>query len=108
MNYLISFSQSSLPSGTCKISFEDGIVTDSAGTEYNLSGSNPSVESINIMASAATVLHTIGDTSSLINLPANRYVYIRTTIETMKIVSTATYNLWFVASTEATGSPEVT
>ncbi len=108
MNYLISFSQASLPAGTTKVSFDNGTVVDSAGTSYSMSGSNPSVESITILSSVAVTLQLEGDTSSVIYLPAARYVRTRTHIETMKITSTAAYNLWFVASLEPTGSVEVT
>ncbi len=108
MNFLISFSQASLPSGTAKIDFDSGIVTDSAGTQYNLSGNIPSVESITILTSVATTLQLEGTLDSIVYLPAARYFRIKTNIENIKIVSTAVYNLWFAASTEPTGSPEVT
>lgn len=107
MNCIISFLQSSLPSGTTKADFDNGTVTASDGTVYRMTGSNHNIESTTIMTSVATVLYLEGDMDCVVYLPANKYVRIKTNIESMKIVSSASYDLWFTASTEPTGSPEV-
>lgn len=108
MNYLVSFSENSLPAGTTKIHLDNGKLVDSVGTEHSMSGSNASIESITIYSSVACTLYIQGDIDSVVYLPASKYVRLKAHVERMKIECSSSFNLWFCGSSEATGSPEIT
>ncbi len=108
MNYLISYNGTGISSGTSTVDFSEGTITFPDKTTSTLTGSTTHIESITIYSSVSVTVDLHGDITSTVILPASRYLRLRHITEYMKIKSDSTYNLWFAASNEAVGSPEVT
>ncbi len=110
---LLSFYETSL-SGDTVVDFREGIVTKSDGSESNLSSDIQQymaeyVRSITIMTSVATAVTLHGRKSSLIYLPANKYIKITNhELHRITIESSSAFDLWLSASMEIDGAPEVT
>jgi len=111
---LISYSDTSLPSGSTNIDFREGLVTKSDDTKANLSSNiqeymSEYVRSVTIMTSVAVVATLAGKKSSLIYLPANKYVRILNhEIHRITIDASTAFDLWLSASMEQDGAVQVT